>query len=360
MLLVTCLGILAVDFRLFPRRFAKVETWGTSLMDLGVGSFVFSGGVVAARPILERATGKAALLRKRLFFSMRHALPLFVLGIIRMLSVKGLHYAEHVTEYGVDWNFFFTLGLLPPFVAVLQSVSKMVPSYAALAILLGVFHQVVLKSTSLKEYILLAPRTNLISMNREGLCSFVGYLAIFLAGQDAGMYMLPRHRDPHSTSTPRIQRSLLLVTMAVWSGIWAILYYFTTDPIYGAGLVVSRRLANLPYIPWIVAFNCTQILAYCLIESLFFPSAVNASDVKKEKEAYKIATSKILKSFNRNGLALFSIANLLTGLINMTINTLDVGSVAAMGILVGYAIILASIAIGLDTWSILGERRWAK
>jgi phosphatidylinositol glycan class W len=105
---------------------------------------------------------------------MRHALPLLVLGIIRTLSVKGLDYAEHVSDYSVHWSFFFTLGLLPPFVAVFQSVSKIVPSYAALAILLGVLCQVGLKSISLEKYILFAPRTDFISMKREGLCSFVG------------------------------------------------------------------------------------------------------------------------------------------------------------------------------------------
>jgi phosphatidylinositol glycan class W len=149
---------------------------------------------------------------------------------------------------------------------------------------------------------------------------------------------------------------MLLLAIAVWSGIWAVLYYFATDTIHGAGLFVSRRLANLPYILWIAAFNNIQILAYCLVESLFFPSFVNTPDAEKEEEAYEMATSRILRSFNQNGLAIFLIANLLTGLLNMMIHTLDVSAVAATEILVGYAIILASIAIGLDTRSIPREK----
>ena len=352
MLVLTCLAILAVDFRLFPRRFAKVETWGTSLMDVGVGSFVFSAGVVAARPVLkERAEGRTIPLHQRLLHSMRHSLPLLVLGIIRLISVKGLDYNEHVTEYGVHWNFFFTLGFLPPFVALFQSALKVVPSYAALAILIGVVYQVVLESTALKAFILVGPRTDLLSMNREGICSFWGYLAIFLAGQDTGMFVLPRSIT-RSGSSGAAQRSTLLLTMAVWSAVWSGLYVLVTNPVYGAGVDVSRRLANFPYILWTAAFNTAQLLAICVVDTVFFPAFYNAADARAEKEAYETATSRVLRAFNRNGLAIFLLANLLTGLVNLTVPTLDVGPLVTMAILVGYAGVLAAVAVALDSWNL--------
>lgn len=353
MMIMTMLAILAVDFRVFPRRFAKVETWGTSLMDLGVGSFVFSAGVVASRPVLkERAAGRTTPLLRRLLASLRHALPLLALGIVRLLSVKGLDYAEHVSEYGVHWNFFFTLGFLPPFVALFQSALKVIPSYAGLAILLGVIYQVALENTALRAYILTAPRTNLLSMNREGIFSFFGYLAIFLAGQDTGMFVLPRSVNPRSTSSVGAQRTLLLLTMAVWSLVWMALYFFSTDVRYGAGLTVSRRLANLPYMLWVVAFNTVQVFAFCLVDTVFFPAFYNAQETRAEREAYQTATSRVLRAYNRNGLALFLVANLLTGLVNITVPTLDVSQMEAMGILLAYAAVVTAVAVGLDVYDI--------
>ncbi|KAK3335321.1 GWT1-domain-containing protein [Cercophora scortea] len=353
MMVITCICILAVDFRLFPRRFAKVETWGTSLMDMGVGSFVFSAGIVASRPVLkDRADHRPTPLGPRLLKSFRHSLPLLVFGFIRLLSVKGLDYAEHVSEYGVHWNFFFTLGFLPPFVALFQSALKIIPSYAGLALLLGVFYQIVLESTPLKAFILTGPRTDLFSMNREGIFSFFGYLAIFLAGQDTGMYVLPRSLNPKSTSTAGVQRTTLVLTMAVWSAIWTALYFFTTDYTYGAGVSVSRRLANLPYVLWVVASNTTLVSAFCLVDTIFFPAFYNAHDAKAEKEAYETATSRILRSYNRNGLAVFLLANLLTGLVNMTVPTLDIGPLATMGILLAYMAALTVTAVGLDMYNI--------
>ncbi|KAI9817110.1 MAG: Glucosaminyl phosphatidylinositol (GlcN-PI) nositol acylation protein [Pycnora praestabilis] len=354
MMIVTCIAILAVDFKVFPRRFAKVENWGTSLMDLGVGSFVFSAGLVSARSLFkESLTPRLAALHRRLLRSARHSLPLLVLGLVRLYSVKGLDYAEHVTEYGVHWNFFFTLAFIPPFVALFQSAFQIIPSYAILSILLGATYQAGLEFTDLKAYILTAPRTDLLSKNREGVFSFFGYLAIFLAGQATGMYVLPRDIKPDKKrSDGGEQRKALLLTLAGWSAIWTFLFMFTTQYKYGLGLQVSRRLANLPYFLWVTAFNCCQLTLFCLIETFFFPSVYTAVDKTTENEKCDEATSKVLHAYNRNGLAIFLLANLLTGLVNLTLPTLHMGRLQAMGVLVAYAATLTGVAVTLDVYNI--------
>ena len=348
-MVITCAAILAVDFKIFPRRFAKAENWGTSLMDMGVGSFVFSAGVVSARNVLkERSSGKHKSLRNRLSQSLRHSIPLLVLGLIRLWSVKGVDYAEHVTEYGVHWNFFFTLGFLPPFVALFQSAFDIIPSYAALAVLLGAAYEAALDFTELKAFILTAPRTDLFSQNREGIFSFIGYLAIFLTGQATGTYVLPRESQAiNNEGRIRKFRRSTLGKLTVWSLTWSALFELTTS-YYGFNLSVSRRLANFPYVLWVAAFNCAQLAMCAVAEKLCFPDIHKVRDPDTEKRRSQEATSTILHAFNRNGLAIFLLANLLTGAVNLTMPTLDMGTLESMVVIVGYMGILAATALALN------------
>ena len=113
--LFTAIAILAVDFPIFPRRLAKAETYGTGLMDVGVGAFLLANaGTAPEARYPERFSSNHSLKSylKMLVLTGRYVLPLFVLGLVRLAAVKSTDYQEHVTEYGVHWNFFFTVAVV--------------------------------------------------------------------------------------------------------------------------------------------------------------------------------------------------------------------------------------------------------
>lgn len=99
MMLMTILAILAVDFPVFPRYLAKCETFGVSLMDLGVGSFVFSQGVVSAIPLIRDENYLTAPLLPKVVRVTRKCIPVIVLGLVRVLLVKGTEYPVRMPSF---------------------------------------------------------------------------------------------------------------------------------------------------------------------------------------------------------------------------------------------------------------------
>jgi len=248
---MTIICILAVDFAVFPRAFAKCETWGTSLMDMGVGSFVFSLGLISAGPHLRRsiiqaiqqrrqithASSPSHSLAKQLTQDLRRSLPILVLGIVRVLLVKSTEYPEHVSEYGVHWNFFVTLGLLPVtgtlvragFLETLGAGSSRrsrkkgegvtgarlgagagQARLIGFALTLASVFQLLLWLTPLQAWAIsndpALRAKSLIGANKEGLTSFPGYLVLYLLGMDLGGYVLPT--DPYLAHRLRAKRQL--------------------------------------------------------------------------------------------------------------------------------------------------------
>ncbi|CAI5756458.1 unnamed protein product [Candida verbasci] len=346
MLIITNLAILAVDFPIFPRRFAKVETWGTSMMDLGVGSFVFSMGLVNSRQLIKNYTSYKFKLSNYVNVIKTNtikSIPLLVLGLIRLVSVKQLDYQEHVTEYGIHWNFFITLGCLPIILGVLDPILNVL-SKSIIALTILVIYEVVLSKYKVLEFILTENNrlNNFITMNKEGVFSFIGYFTIFIFGQSFGSFVLTNYKTRNNLvtigKTKATTKNSSWLTVSTTQGLiystiiyHALFYIVQNSTIFGN---ISRRICNLPYVLWVVSYNSTLLLGYNLIEK-FIPSK---------------QFSYILDSINNNGLIIFLIANLLTGLVNMTINTLKTEDKISLMILTGYALTWTSVAILLNKY----------
>ncbi|MCO5566128.1 hypothetical protein L7F22_019804 [Adiantum nelumboides] len=372
MMLMTIICILAVDFKVFPREFAKCETWGTSLMDLGVGSFVFSLGIISAAPLLRSPSQRFKPMRFQLLRDARKSLPMILLGGVRVIMVKGVDYPEHVSEYGVHWNFFITLALLPFFGTILRPFAKLA-RFSTIGLILSVLHQILLSMTDLGFWASSnnVARVGLIAQNKEGLASLPGYLAIFLLGLDAGHYVLPR--DPYlayrrlTASRQKEKTDKLVMLLISYSVLWWGAYYLQK---LASGGQVSRRLANLPYVVWVVAYNTSFLLAYVAIYMILLqPLDENAlrqssSAIKKGKSAvrngdggnYNVGTINpsteaglaktppLLHALNANAFAVFLLANLLTGLVNITIQTIFASNSFALFVLLLYLITCLGIA----------------
>ncbi|PWN51397.1 GWT1-domain-containing protein [Violaceomyces palustris] len=386
MMLMTIICILAVDFRIFPREFAKCETWGTSLMDLGVGSFVFSLGLVSALPFLSTPRNRFRPLRSQLVRDARKSLPLLVLGLIRVVTVKGTEYPEHVSEYGVHWNFFITLGLLPLLGTLCRPFSRLA-RYSVIGLLVSCCHQVVLASTRLEGWAIHdGERHGIAEQNKEGLVSMPGYLAIFLLGLDLGHYVLPQdpylaYRKP-SLSRRKAKTGKLAMILASYSVIWWTSYVAATL----SGLGTSRRLANLSYTLWVTAFNTSFLLFYvCIYMALLQPltdlggeseggdvvqdpgragrdlssptsskisAAANIRGRPTAQSDGQDHTPTILRHMNDHSFAVFLLANPLTGAINLSIETMNTPEPVALAILVAYS--------ALCCWSatLMSRRGW--
>jgi phosphatidylinositol glycan class W len=304
---LTFVAILAVDFHVFPRRFAKTETVGYGLMDLGAGSFVVAAGLVS-----PRARGSGPILSRNAFLRM---IPLLVIGMIRLLTTKGLEYQEHVSEYGVHWNFFFTLAMLSP-------LSALVPYRWETPVLLIAVYQWLLTKEGFQQYTEEGPRSctnteswlcDLVAANREGIFGVCGYLALFLGSELLG---------EHCIWKTEVKRKDRLVIAAV--GLWIVHAILTIQ-----GIPVSRRTTNATFCVWTLA------------QSMSMLALLAFASVKNE-------VPPIFNAVNRHGLPVFVVANILTGLVNLSMNTLEASDAAAVLVVFLYLCTVGGFALVLD------------
>ncbi|KAJ9451102.1 GPI-anchored wall transfer protein 1 [Diplonema papillatum] len=316
-MLLTVFCILAVDFRTFPEQHMKTEVFGLSLMDFGVGYAAFLNGVTMQKHFRG---GTAA--SKWLF----NALPLVLIGAVRAVLVKTVNYHEHVTEYGVHWNFFFTLGLIPllafPFV---RFAVPMIPA----AVVLASVHQWWLASFGGTAYLLAGERSGLVELNKEGLFSLPGYAAVFCCGVWAGETLrLPGDRK-------RADFRLGVAVLLAWT------FSFLSQLLVQRP---SRRFCNVAYQSTCVALSLTAIFLLS-VSSRFDPGAGRQQ------------TSPYLTALSAHALPMFLVANVATGVVNLSIRSLDASPVEAAGVL---AVYLAAVTVLSPMVSPLLRRAFGK
>lgn len=78
-----------------------------------------------------------------------------------------------------------------------------------------------------------------------------------------------------------------------------------------------------------MAYNTTFLLGYLIIEIAFFPVSLSPADTP--------AVPPLLDAINKNGLAVFLLANLGTGLVNVSMKTMYASDTVALGVLVAYS-----------------------
>lgn len=334
----TAISILAVDFSIFPRRYAKTETYGTGVMDFGVGAFVFANALVCPEARRKNISGsKINHITKQLW----SVWPLVVLGMGRLVSVKLSDYHEHVTEYGVHWNFFFTLAIARVMASMLLVVLPASQSGVFALLICGIY-QFSLETSGLKNFIIHNNdrEKDFLHANKEGIFSVVGYVAIYMAGVQVGLYVMqPRS---HVREWLKALFNLLLGSFVVYAALYVC--QTVVEP-------VSRRLANLPFCLWSVAqsllfISCLGIADMVLLFSKrtsgchFVPSSWDlkkkGTDLVSDKKRVEIGKLCLVQAVSRNQLLFFVLANVMTGLTNSIVDTLSCSSSFSLCVLLSY------------------------
>ncbi|MDB4430367.1 hypothetical protein N9140_00240 [bacterium] len=412
--ILTTIAILAVDFPLFPRRFCKTEVSGYGFMDVGASSFIIIAGWTSALSSSsahdessQHATkGSSKTLHAKrssnnnTMRAIKKCLPLFTIGFIRLVTNKGLEYQEHVSEYGVHWNFFFTLCCVEGFMVLWKGVKRQLILLGSiitdnssnihglyyldgiLALLTIVPYQMFLSYYGGQEFIEDGERRcnydegnagnisyakqflptilcNAYAANREGILGVVGYVSLRLLSEDVARICLlvPIQRQQHSSSDEQhknnnhkhqpmmrqhTQRRLFIVSIVLWMSH----LYLTV----GLRIPTSRRSTNASFILWSLAHNVSLL---CMIHHVMMMNAPKTTteetgDGCKQQQQHLHRPYILLEAINRYGLAVFLSSNVLTGLVNLTVDTLHSSDGKAMLVMMIYLGLVCGFALLLD------------
>ena len=457
-MILTLICILAVDFPIFPRRMAKTETYGISLMDIGIGLFIICSGITStycrahdrvcscvecsASTPLEQVPNRRSNSTKTSWglngtkvaakylsllcswvgiggVDLRHIVQrviVLMLGIGRYLILTALNYHVHVSEYGAHWNFFVSLFAVWSVADIVNYCGcRFFPSvyynnaYKSVVCLFALFcYQCLLLTSyavdsdassgtlsrggtnvtllSFADYILSDDFdrhvASVVDANKEGIYSLFGYLTLYWCSEIYSRHCVfapynrvnvivsdlcesmngKRHGDKEEMQPSEIHVRIRTIFIDVLkTHVWIIaavlgLWYVSDQFIQPC----SRRLCNLSYILCVFFFFVVLTTANLVFEGIvILPArglisstlAKDIVDIEVLVSHIHLSTGKytvlqhivetnsvlVLNMFNKYQLYCFLCGNLLTGFVNLSIDTIHTTSPTAVCILLIYS-----------------------
>lgn len=343
--LFTSACILAVDFNIFPINFGKSKTYGLSLMDTGIGLFIFSSGIVWKDKLLKENTNY-----KNILILFKECLILCLLGIIRIILLKLFNLYQDVTEYGRHWNAFLTIGITRFIGNYLahkfhnnnnDTIVKNQKNYLILiaVIILGLYELIL--QYGLMEFIFNANtgRETFLKANREGIFSLIGFVSLYLfsihIGQNAAKTKTKNNNKINEYLSYKQFNKNIKNLFEFSTFLWLIVSIFIIPSIG-----ISRRICNSGYILWILALGTSMLTLFMIYENYIVKKLLKTA---KKLSSYNKIIPLIMISVNYNGLTTFLISNILTGIVNKTINTNKSGTIESLCILSIYIFAVCSI-----------------
>ncbi|OEU06671.1 hypothetical protein FRACYDRAFT_200559 [Fragilariopsis cylindrus CCMP1102] len=342
---LTFVAILAVDFELFPRKLCKTEIHGYGFMDVGAASFVISSGIIQGKSYVfvnhnKKLSSSTGVSWYTLFKPLRNAMPLIIIGILRCILNKEIDYQEHVTEYGLHWNFFFTLGVL----AIIPTIRKQ-------CILLS-GSKFILSSPRRSSLVVVVPRSSqeeeeegaavmnssivydFFRGNREGILGCIGYIFLHSCGELIGQYYIFNNVHDSNVDSGSGSGS---ITILLWILHFGIEYLFQ--------FTVSRRTTNLSFCLWSLAHNITLLWSF---KTLLLVLTTNLTNNTCQSIQNMNIIPIGMNLINQYGLISFLIANLMTGFINLMIPTIDISDPIAIWIVYIYICSISVVVLLYD------------
>eukprot|EP01121_Diplochlamys_sp_Union-15-3_P009590 TRINITY_DN2614_c0_g1_i2.p1 TRINITY_DN2614_c0_g1~~TRINITY_DN2614_c0_g1_i2.p1 ORF type:complete len:178 (+),score=4.19 TRINITY_DN2614_c0_g1_i2:295-828(+) len=167
----------------------------------------------------------------------------------------------------------------------------------------------------LEDYILTSPRTNIISANKEGILSLFGYLSLYFISAQIGYFTL--QSKTFSGWWKFVLRLILLVISLLG------LRFLFQDVIK---MQPSRRMVNIGYVLDTLIVNLV-IIILCIVVDLFIP-------IENNQIVYAVSGKR------NSQLLVFALANILTGLVNVSMKTLYASDLTSLSVLTLYMLIV--------------------